>query len=101
MTNHDVTRFFAISKGKPKKLRLPKSDSLLVGIYLKFFFYSYAEYIAVPKIEYLVKVPVNMELSVASMLPSGALWAMNTVFVAQNHVEKILAEKGESGIMLL
>ena len=38
-----------------------------------------------------------MSLSVAAMLPSGALWAMNTVFCAHNHVEKVIAEKGESG----
>lgn len=58
---------------------------------------GYAEYIAVPDVQYLIKVPENMSLSTAAMLPSGALWAMNTVFSAHNHVEKVLAEKGETG----
>ncbi|XP_076046370.1 death resistor Adh domain containing target isoform X1 [Oratosquilla oratoria] len=58
---------------------------------------GYAEYIAVPDIQYLVKVPDNMSLSVAAMLPSGALWAMNTVFSAHTHVEKVLSSKGETG----
>ena len=59
--------------------------------------HRYAEYIAVPEVQYLIKVPENMSLSTAAMLPSGALWAMNTVFSAHNHVEKVLAEKGETG----
>lgn len=50
-----------------------------------------------PEVQYLIKVPENMSLSTAAMLPSGALWAMNTVFSAQNHVEEVLAEKGETG----
>ncbi|XP_045593985.1 uncharacterized protein Drat isoform X1 [Procambarus clarkii] len=58
---------------------------------------GYAEYIAVPEVQYLIKVPENMGLSTAAMLPSGALWAMNTVFNAHKHVEKVLAEKGETG----
>ncbi|KAL7642047.1 UNVERIFIED_CONTAM: hypothetical protein RMT77_007921 [Armadillidium vulgare] len=62
---------------------------------------GYAEYIAVPDVEYLVKIPDEMSLSVAAMLPSGALWAINTVFHAQKHVESVLREKGESGICKL
>ncbi|ODN03415.1 hypothetical protein Ocin01_03279 [Orchesella cincta] len=31
------------------------------------------------------------------MLPTGALWAMNTVQVAQNHILKRLEEQGDSG----
>lgn len=38
-----------------------------------------------------------MRLSVAAMLPSGALWAINTVFYAQKHVETVIQDKGESG----
>jgi len=58
---------------------------------------GYAEYVAVPEIEYLVKIPDDMTLSIAAMLPSGALWAMNTVFSAHTYVEKVLAEKGDTG----
>lgn len=62
---------------------------------------GYAEFIAVPDMQYLVKVPDNMSMSVAAMLPSGALWAINTVFYAQKHVESVLDDKGESGICKL
>lgn len=53
-----------------------------------------------PEVQYLIKIPDNMTLSTAAMLPSGALWAMTTVFNAHNHVEKVLSEKGETGELL-
>ncbi|KAL7642046.1 UNVERIFIED_CONTAM: hypothetical protein RMT77_007920 [Armadillidium vulgare] len=62
---------------------------------------GYDEYIAIPDVKYLVKVPDDMTLSVAAMLPSGALWAINTVFQAQKYVESVLQEKGEKGICKL
>lgn len=57
----------------------------------------YAEYMTVPEMQYLVKVPDTMPLSVAAMLPTGALWAMNTVQAAKDHILKRLEEKGDSG----
>ena len=44
---------------------------------------------SVPEIEFLVKIPDNMSLSVAAMLPSGALWALNTVQKAESVVQRI------------
>ncbi|KAF2353322.1 Alcohol dehydrogenase N-terminal [Trinorchestia longiramus] len=58
---------------------------------------GYGEYIAVPEVKYLVKIPDNMSLSVAAMLPSGALWAMNTVFRAREQVTEVIKNKGERG----
>ncbi|CAG7721655.1 unnamed protein product [Allacma fusca] len=59
--------------------------------------HGYAEYMTVPDLQYLVKVPDLMPLSVAAMLPTGALWAMNTIQVAKEHIIKILHDKGDSG----
>ncbi|XP_018026190.1 uncharacterized protein LOC108681648 [Hyalella azteca] len=58
---------------------------------------GYGEYIAVPEIKFLVKIPDSMSLSVAAMLPSGALWAMNTVFRAREAVQEVIKNKGEAG----
>lgn len=58
---------------------------------------GYAEFVAVPEVQYLIKVPANISLSTAAMLPSGGLWALNTVVSAHQHVEKVLAEKGDTG----
>lgn len=48
---------------------------------------GYVEYLVVPDLKFLIKVPENMSLSVAAMLPAGALLAMNTVFAAHEHVQ--------------
>lgn len=48
---------------------------------------GYVEYLVVYDLKYLIKIPDNMSLSVAAMLPAGALLAMNTVFAAHEHVQ--------------
>lgn len=56
---------------------------------------GYAEYIVVPEMKYLIPIPDTLPLSVAAMLPTGALLAMNTVFEAQEIVTKLLKERDE------
>jgi hypothetical protein len=60
--------------------------------------FRYAEFIIVPELQYLVKIPDSMSLSVAAMLPTGALLAMNTVFKAHEYVQNILQERGDDGL---
>ena len=50
-------------------------------------------------VQYLVRVPEGVPMPVASMLPSGGLWAMNTVFTARQYVERLLKERGDVGKM--
>ena len=57
---------------------------------------GYAEYIVVPDLKYLIPIPDTLSLSVAAMLPTGALLAMNTVFEAHKIVENILADRGDN-----
>jgi len=54
--------------------------------------HGYAEYMIVPDLSYLVPIPDNLPLSVASMLPTGALLAKSAVMAAQSYVEKILKQ---------
>ncbi|GLV40739.1 Death resistor Adh domain containing target [Carabus blaptoides fortunei] len=54
--------------------------------------HGYAEYIVVPDLKYLVPIPECLSLSVAAMLPTGALLAKNAVFTAQEYVQKLLDE---------
>lgn len=54
---------------------------------------GYAEYIVVPEMKYLIPIPDTLSLSVAAMLPTGALLAMNTVFEAQEIVSQLLKER--------
>jgi hypothetical protein len=60
-------------------------------------FFRYAEYIIVQDLKYLVKVPDHVSLSVAAMLPTGALLAMNTVIHAREYTDQLFKEKGENG----
>jgi len=60
--------------------------------------HGYAEFIIVPELKYLVKIPDSISLSVAAMLPTGALLAMNTVFKAHEYVQNILQERGDNGL---
>jgi len=58
---------------------------------------GYGEYVAVPEMQWLVGIPKDMSMSVAAMLPSGALWAMNTVFKAKEEVTKCRQKRGPQG----
>jgi len=60
--------------------------------------FRYAEFIIVPELKYLVNIPDSISLSVAAMLPTGALLAMNTVFKAHEYVQNILQERGDNGL---
>lgn len=49
---------------------------------------GYVEYLVVYDLKYLIKIPDNVSLSVAAMLPAGALLAMNTVFATHEHIQR-------------
>lgn len=55
--------------------------------------HGYAEYIVVPDLCYLVPIPDNLPLSVAAMLPTGALLAKNAVIKANDYVNELLKDK--------
>ncbi|XP_011190615.1 uncharacterized protein LOC105217359 isoform X1 [Zeugodacus cucurbitae] len=50
---------------------------------------GYAELMVVPDLKYIVPIPDNLPLSVAALLPTGALLAMNAVFKAYEVVTEL------------
>ncbi|XP_066997328.1 uncharacterized protein Drat [Anabrus simplex] len=60
--------------------------------------HGYSEFAIVPDLQYLVKVPPTLKLSIAAMLPTGALLALNTVVTVRQYVENILKTKGDDGL---
>lgn len=58
---------------------------------------GYAELMVVPDLKHIVPIPDSLPLSVAAMLPTGALLAMNAVFKAQAVVTEILKQRKSEG----
>ncbi|CAL1684172.1 unnamed protein product [Lasius platythorax] len=82
---------------------VPEDCELAVGDRVVLYPYDgipngYVEYLVVHDLKYLIKIPDSMSLSVAAMLPAGALLAMNTVFAAHEHVQALLKERGEKSV---
>ncbi|XP_032683685.1 uncharacterized protein LOC116850025 isoform X1 [Odontomachus brunneus] len=82
---------------------VPEDCELAVGDRVILYPYDgipngYVEYLVVHDLKYLIKIPDSMSLSVAAMLPAGALLAMNTVFAAHEHVQALLKERGEKSV---
>lgn len=56
---------------------------------------GYSELFIVPDLKYLIPLPDNLKLSVAAMLPTGALLAMSAVLSAHKHIDNLLKKRGE------
>lgn len=84
------------------------TDGITVGTRIVLYPYEgvphgYADYIVVPDFKCLVPVPAEVPLSVAAMLPTGALLATNTVQTAIECLNTILEgpNKKEEATMLI
>lgn len=55
---------------------------------------GYSELFVVPELKYLVPVPDNLELSIAAMLPTGALLAMSSILSAQKIIDNLSKKHG-------
>lgn len=66
--------------------------------------HGYAEYIVVPDFKCLVPIPDQLPLSIAAMLPTGALLAMNTVVSASECLKVALegpAKKDKTTVLIV
>ncbi|XP_037925977.1 zinc-type alcohol dehydrogenase-like protein C1773.06c isoform X1 [Hermetia illucens] len=59
---------------------------------------GYAELICVPDLKYLIPIPDSLPISVAAMLPTGALLAMSAVLQAHEIASELLKERGNDTI---
>lgn len=55
---------------------------------------GYSELLCVPDLKYLVPVPDNLELAIASMLPTGALLAMSSIISAHKIIDSLVKRRG-------
>lgn len=56
---------------------------------------GYSELFVVPDLKYLIPVPDNLELSIAAMLPTGALLAMSAVLSAHKIIDNLHKKQGD------
>jgi hypothetical protein len=55
---------------------------------------GYSELFVVPDLKYLIPIPDNLGLSVAAMLPTGALLAMSSILSAHKIIEHVAEKRG-------
>ncbi|KAG5679895.1 hypothetical protein PVAND_009431 [Polypedilum vanderplanki] len=56
---------------------------------------GYSELFVVPDLRYLIPIPDNLELSIAAMLPTGALLAMSSILSAHKIIDNIYKKRGD------
>lgn len=57
---------------------------------------GYSELFVVPDLKYLVPIPDNLSLSIAAMLPTGALMAMSSILSAQKIIDSHQKKHGDA-----
>jgi len=62
---------------------------------------GYPEFIAVPNLQHLVKVPASLDMSVAAMLPCGGLRAYNAVCRTRVKIESDVLKKGSCTLLIV
>lgn len=56
---------------------------------------GYSELFVVPELKHLVPIPDNLELSIAAMLPTGALLAMSSILSAQKIIDGLHKKRND------